>query len=86
MFHDSITVSFLLGFFFNFTNLFRYISNLNFYKYIFQNSNVIIISPFQWLISTKRTTFDIIECTESVFYFNFGFGGGGGGLQAGSPP
>jgi hypothetical protein len=40
MFHDSITVPYLLDFLF--------------YEFIFQNSNVLVISRFQWLISAEE--------------------------------
>jgi hypothetical protein len=73
MFHDAITVSSCF---------------LNFIIF-FQNSNVLVISRFQWLISAEGeicNTFDIIISTKSVL-FKFGFWGiWGGGLQPGSPP
>jgi hypothetical protein len=71
---------------------------LSFY-FIFQNSNLPVISQFKipiyqssvnfngwfWLKVKSRKTFDIIIFTKSVF-FNFGFGGGAAALQTPPPP
>jgi hypothetical protein len=59
-----------------------------FYSFIFQNSNVLVISRLQWLILAEvgialNIWYNIYKIC--VFFFNFGFGGLGGWRLAAAP-